>query len=45
MTSIDSLKSIPLNEDLDYTDLTFNMKELFNDIAFNIKSVDLGNVL
>ena len=33
------------NEDLDYGDLTYNMKELLSDIAFNIKSVDLGNFL
>jgi len=45
MTSLDSIKSIPLNEDLDYADLTFNMKDLFSDIAFNIKSVDLRNVI
>ncbi len=33
------------NEDLDYSDLTFNLKELLSDIAFNLKSVDVNNFL
>ncbi len=45
VTSLDSIKSIPLNEDLDYSDLTFNMKDLFSDISYNISSVYLKNVL
>jgi hypothetical protein len=45
MVSIDSTKTIPMNEDLDYGDLTFNMKDLLSDIAFNIRSVYLSNVI
>ena len=29
-------KIVPINEDLDYADLAYNMKELFSDLAINI---------
>ena len=32
------------NEDLDYSDLTLNMRDLLSDIAFNMKSIYLGNL-